>query len=1526
MIDDATTIAVGWIATSPSSNTVALQARNYTHPALQDRVLVRLIRDNLTQAEDLTLETLGFHAGSQTLVGHLHNRAIGFPAWPIITDPARAHHALNLVADLNRVATLARSRPGAGRKLLEEIHTKLDNSAPHFLPTFLEEAARIFLRLHYTSYAAQYFGKARLAERTHNLPIDEQRHQMVFLEFALAGALSGKDLSAEAGSLMERHSPDDALQLFVDLNVNRIRGGLPPYANLPRDLRLLIQAAEADRLAVEVAFLESVFGSPAIFHAPQAFWNAYIKPLSVLAKQDFAVRQAILDSRILGVKPDAWIDVLEATGIADELRNGTADAAAWAQAYIRQLQTRYACPYPKKLIELLPQLKGLQGAHIGLNGLAHGLEPAILDALLQAGANVTFDDPDWDWQQNLTLLNWSEQPRRSELEYVACSEHAERAMAGIGQLLGAGKLNTLLNHSGTRKLLEMWATSHLGDEPSALEVLAEIRRLDPVLTPEGREALPIQLKQLAARLDGATLLASSLRDGLITEYTWPQLEAVADELGGGSEITVHDSSPAMGVASRGHVIWVNGEERVVEASFTFGSKGYTAHMWRYLLVDEVTCCVGQTVDWQTLLAWSDDPGTQYEIEHVGVATHDVGTYPVDGGRLAAGTVVRPGAHDSSAFLRVLTFQDGDRYWYQDSDNEIYQLDPATGQRGRKSLPTAWAELAEPQLREGYRLVYGTHMWTPVTHPESPLSQHDGRHGWLKFERSNRDIRYVDITGFVLDHGSHLPGFIGRVSRPGGGHWLLDMNGDLYTDALKQLLPTLDSIGNLHVLHKVPRSGWHQFRVRNAQVSARLRTLTADDVADLFAETTPSDVLPEPPDPLNPHSDRVMMATPMIKISAASRAAATRLLGTEDPALVDAVCWVAAQVKAIINEGLSKLDQLDATPADSRFGNWDPTTDVIAWARGSVYGCDIARAGIAALARIAAGGGGEAPSVSADIHHALTQPEVLLANACAPMMTRDDIAEAAALVASMVDTGLYTSTGAVFQVQPHDQSSWWRRSDRLVETSAGPAILLGTDFHSWNSGVRLMFFSPSGKVPAELDGNPTELVSRSGAVNVESVLSAFDVLLEQGPPAWDCTAVERLAEGTGWSRAAAALFLAGCPRCGDWEHNFLPKPMRELLGLKVAEADEGRRYLLHQGVMTLVNLYAAGASDPHRVVTEGLDIAAIIEAWNRNHSAQAQLSERMLTAAKQALTATGPLCLRKLAEAEELDEQCLQTWLWAASWVSRHDPSRGWLAESLNTLKHWAATTPVTCDDDSSQGLIRRALGLPSRQEQPSISVGAWTINSYGQWDQGSWDPTLVSDWHQERSQVESLPQELPIREQLLDRLQLLTGEFDPIAEALRVSGDGWDQDPLVSVPEVVAEVSTTHDLPEASARYWLQLLSLHNPTDKNIDQWNGWKKKDRIAAAAPLLERELIIEARRARSGRSYFLPGGWLEAAAPHLPIEVWKVGAYNRFSTTPAKPRLGIVAPDVPYRQLFTDAWQRYRDGDVPGYQELQTRRSRR
>lgn len=139
------------------------------------------------------------------------------------------------------------------------------------------------------------------------------------------------------------------------------------------------------------------------------------------------------------------------------------------------------------------------------------------------------------------------------------------------------------------------------------------------------------------------------------------------------------------------------------------------------------------------------------------------------------------------------------------------------------------------------------------------------------------------------------------------------------------------------------------------------------------------------------------------------------------------------------------------------------------------------------------------------------------------------------------------------------------------------------------------------------------------------------------------------------------------------------------------------------------------------------------------------------------------------------------------------------------------------------------------------------------------------------------------------------------------------------MPELVAEVAARHGLGEDAAALYLQLLALPDPTDRNCARWTGWKPARTKKARAELAATGLVVEAKRPRAGRTFFLPCGWLDLKSPALPVEIWKEGLY------PVR-AYGRTVPVVPVPELFTRAWDRVRAGDAPAYEELTTRATRK
>src|SRR6266536_1160148 len=120
-----------------------LRAHWYRHPVLGERPVVRLVGETAAPGEDAALAFLGFApAEASEPLARAPRRALGFPSWVLVNDPARAGQALAVVKDMERAAHLARTKPGHAKDRYEALARRLP---PAHLPSFWEQAGRAFL-------------------------------------------------------------------------------------------------------------------------------------------------------------------------------------------------------------------------------------------------------------------------------------------------------------------------------------------------------------------------------------------------------------------------------------------------------------------------------------------------------------------------------------------------------------------------------------------------------------------------------------------------------------------------------------------------------------------------------------------------------------------------------------------------------------------------------------------------------------------------------------------------------------------------------------------------------------------------------------------------------------------------------------------------------------------------------------------------------------------------------------------------------------------------------------------------------------------------------------------------------------------------------------------------------------------------------------------------------------------------------------------------------------------------------------
>ncbi|WP_432989103.1 hypothetical protein [Dactylosporangium sp. CA-233914] len=778
-----------------------LTTREYAHPVLGERRVVRLVPATLGQAEDLTMEFLGF-AAPQTVteVGVVRQQALGFPAWALVHDPANGHHALALVKDIERLVRVAKSRIGPARDGFNELGERLARSVPHFLPTFYEEAARAFLAADSQTYAASMFGKARDAERTYALRIDEERQHTVFLEFALAGALTAKALAQHARDLAARCTPAIAYERFRRLCLERTLGGMPPYAQMHVDLGRLAKAAGLGAEEDE-ALLAELLAAPSILRAPGGFWKAYRPALVRIAGRDAKVR-----GQLLGMFPrecpfDTWLELLdecaataaltEPAGAGDPDAQSSDGPAGWLARADRSRgwrKTRSARLYA--LAERMAARLSADGVPVDLAPAHNRIDLDLFDQLLALGVplaevheNARCDIATWmadgdEGRRDLVQVTAHEKLRPLIAESVE-GFLKTWYRAGTAQV-DAERVAKVVAVPGLRTALHWWL-DRLATRVEAqglTTIDAELDRLTLVACPDGLAVNPEAIARITA-FDLGPVLGRTLRAGVVDEFGWPALQAAATAVRGddrvplSSDLHVLPQWPAL-VVRRGERVVVVGDEGI-ELDHTLrippDELRYSWHMTMRYAGGQLL--VAWNRGGERAGYWSGAPDDVFTASEDGL--NDNGEHSLalpDGGRTAGGRPLRVGDRRAQEVGTVAG--DGRHHWVLAQDTEHhwrwYEYDAATGERGRASLPTFF----EAGAADGQQLSLAVCRLRPATAAmaHSPLGQHDGLVGWrVRRTADGQSGESVDGRSFAMaDPEPSRPGrhgmLVGAIRFPG----------------------------------------------------------------------------------------------------------------------------------------------------------------------------------------------------------------------------------------------------------------------------------------------------------------------------------------------------------------------------------------------------------------------------------------------------------------------------------------------------------------------------------------------------------------------------------------------------------------------------------------------------------------------------------------------------------------------------------------------------------------------------------------
>ncbi|OKX92290.1 hypothetical protein AUP71_12470 [Corynebacterium glutamicum] len=1462
--------------------------------------IVRLIPESLIEAESIAQATLGLNLFENHTVGKAEPRAVGFPAWPIIHDPDNAQHALNLVGDLEWARRHASSQAKKVKERFDALVGDLSNSAPHFVPTLLEELARIFSAAGNNSFAKQYFGRAREIERAHNIPVDPERHEAAFLEFARSGVVGAKNMTQEVTDASARlESPAAAFEYVLRLNVARIRAGQQPYAYLARDLRKLGATAGLSAKEVDAQLFDGIVGLSSVLKSPGGFWKATRTPLAEWLRSNPDRGEAFINDQPQEFSNEEWLEFLDEAGIWQRLIADDEAFLTWMQIVLGRSSYELMKFSPRLLgaIELLGD--ALRGTEI--QGAYSQLPLEYVDALIAAGVKWTEAA---EWKRNdVNWRGWAEQTSRTRdfQALVAHPEISELAAKSLEAGFVSNSLDLLLEVSGAKELLSRYLDLIASRVVNAQGAFAELallinQSLVHLNDPRLMELNPEAMKTMTA-FDSQAALSWAIRAGILAELAWPAMEESASRLQAESpdkEIEFYHSHPDLIVVCGDQFEVISGSSVRITGKLPVGARIESA----FSVGDDVVFFYRPPSGWEIHVYWNGGTGQKASDSSGGYFRYGLGvTFPVPDGRLTDSGLLKVGATDKNYGVGELVCSlnsdqiykfdyRGGSLWLADaekfSDWEVNsKILPHLGLDEIGIALGADTEVGEVG-EDGEGKLQPTIFPAFASTNDSLAGTYNGKHFTI---RSSSDDTYRAVT--PLGSFSAPTDFHYALSRPGGGVWL---SRDL-------TLIDAESGNNLSrhsgYLDKLPVHAVHQLQARSPETSEVMRSCTPSDVKKLL------DALqPEPERKVSSEAARVRPSWDRYReeeevssninsaIGTSAWKAASEFLNSEDPVLVSAVVELAVDSAALDLE-FERLRNELISP-DTKPENRQLTSQAAALFVDLIDGhhyfsnyLDVPEAFETLLAGLQTPGTPvKQKNITESALPALIGHErALLGMLAAQITEKPAVQELVELFREFTKAGLLCSGWRSVVVYAEHQG--WK----IGEWVDG-ALALGPKVYD---GYELLVF---GDRPT-ISGFPV-VDNHDQRISAEDFLAGLSAIENNLANTREIN-VDDLAQKTTLTPEFCAYLQSGVTgRTNQWGSEVDEKlnTLRETLGLGVTAFNSARTQLRSEPWTLLQTMFAAlvPESDPAAVATYP-DFAAMATAWsNEVGDLGHRITEKQRSAVNRATEPhtsndeqriLRPLELHK--EGYSAEFRFIAPLLTLAVNVRGDDPLRPFIAQQFETIKQFV-------EEHKAKN--------PYLKETDKVELGD-SFDKIGDY----------RNWHVTRVLTEGL---------LDDLIEDLKHPYESPA--------GHPLDPLVSAPETVAEIATTLDLSEDSARYFLQVLALTAPTDASIREWNSWKKKDIDAAATPLTDRGLLITAKRSGAGRTRFLPGGWLESSAGEKGFEVWKAPLYLLWKDAKVRPIVRTCPPFTPLPQLFSDAWARYQSGDVPGYEELRTQRYRR
>ncbi|WP_454992704.1 Tat pathway signal protein [Corynebacterium matruchotii] len=1534
--------------------------------------VVRLIPETLLTAETFIMGRLGLEPQPQPRqLGRSRPRAIGFPAWPIMTDPDNAEHALNLVADIEWAKKVAKSQDQKVWDRFEELAQMLSTAAPHFVPTLLEELARIFDDSGSPNLAVRAFGKAREFERTYNLPVDFDRHRHALTEFARRGVISAKEMGFEATSCMRRiPDPEAAYQYFLGLIIDQVSAGSAPYAGLPRDFLRVAKPTGRTPQQAGKELLDSISELSGMRRVPVGFVKALGKHMSgLLDHRPDAVMQLISTPPTDyypwsgNHKLEDWTTVFITIGGPNILKENPAYFRRW---FLTVLDTLVGRPdYSPSLVDLIASnSETISGIELDETHL--GLPLELIEALIVAGAQWHLDNVSYEENNQLesfldriqyyrdhrhkNLTHCLENPQIKT--YILCGWTLERLMEHGDAVAQVN--NTLLHE----ELLHD-ECRHLRAAP-----LPTIDRFVTSLTRAVKAQLPLgKLEHLVEKenVNAATVLAANLAHGLITELTWPELErhihAMRDELsperGIGPRLQITESYPGVVAFCGTKVAAVAGDTTLLDTRISTKHTpfdmisvpdvdGTRVLALGYSGGDKISATWNDGEDVSLLLSGQSYSYSVFWPRHSSLAIPD--------GRLVGDTILRATSRELNRSDDAVYGDNAGNMWYRGGDYshgyEWRVYDPATDTHTRDQPPQRVVDLAEAA-----GIIID---WSRTTFLPAPVDNDAARAkiipttdtgefccvvGYTKDE--NRDYALVTGDGTRYLHDMRVCGattfggvtcLVG-VEESGTVLYLPGVSVDYGT-----LATTRDDRGEPHWMYQLPWVAWGNLTLRDEEASRRLRAIQPADVAPLLAALKP-DSGKRSTTTRNQGRDtsgeRVYSAlSSNCRPGSAAMQAAADLLGTDDRELCVSVVQLALSVRASVRKLTNVCNRARVQHKREALAARNSAATQEAPAPNAAHVDRSVRPAYAVVAKVrqlqeVIDGKRDASHIGKDYSWGWLsfagQEKALVSWAMGPLTPPAARMEAAALLRKLADAKIDNRTWRQVLID------WYCMSKKLGKVDTGllfvdadtQAIVLDT-WHDVKRGTENRLLVAGDKFPETVcDASALGAAKTAHDLGVEPGMSAEEMRVwadklehmdDIDPGEWLSRMrplIDALTARTFLTKTAAIMLLAG------GFGTLLPRELaiaafRRAGGDALRAAEEERAKTIRRKLkLTRKSTLAATT------------LLTRVDPMSRALLATAAFDNN--TTLVDAFVASFPAC--ELVIPDQLMEKYLAG-QWAAPDEKNHilfqllcplkpkPQFSGWNGGMIASIALDLATNlPAQGFADDAEArkvcsFLAHQLTMLKTATNTNISGNHTSLPLTG-------DINHIKDGHYWSHNFDAFR-------------GLSEGHFDKIIADL---GDetksrpaGCYRDPRVSAPAVVAEVRQELGLSEPAAVYFLQLLALVDPTDTNVKTWNGWKKKQLDEARAELIAHDLVVEGKRTGAGRTVFLPGVWWEAQSGSMPVEAWKSNFYLIRYRERCESTVRWCPPTEPFDQLFQTVWGRWLSGDRPSFDPLTTKKYRR